>query len=294
MKNILYAFIVLGFISLNTKLNAQNLNATDLETFKKLESSLIPAVDSMNRVIINAERIEYCHQFVKKLSAVLKEKNSFYYPFDTLAKKVHIIYQEDKSFRIFNWPVEYATARFRYYGAIQMANGTIYPLIDQSDNLDDQKMTKMLDNHNWFGVEIYRILTQKDANGQSVYFIFGANHNNQNTSVKTIDVLSFEGKNAILGGDYFNVNAKKSARFILEYQKGAQVSLNYDSLKGMVVFNDLESEVNQPQRKNTLVPSGQMNGLKWNNNQWVLVKDIVPILKLQNGQAPINGVFPTQ
>lgn len=292
MKYILKLGLVLGIcmgasLAWGQKPAASNTQPTP---FQKSEDSLMSSVDSMNRVAIHGERIEYCHAFVKQLSHILKQPNSFQHPFTELSKKIHIIYPEDKSFRIFNWPVEYSPAHFRYYGAIQKADGTVYPLVDNSETIQDKDLLGPLDNKNWYGVEYYRILSQKDANGQTLYFVFGVNHNNRNTSVKSLDLLSIQGNRVVFGGDYFERGNK---RFIIEYQKGAQVSLNYDTEKGMVVYNALESEINQPQRKNTLVPTGQLDGLKWSNYQWQSVKNLVPILKLKDGQAPINGVMPT-
>lgn len=268
---------------------AQKLSSEEQARFKKTEDALLVTVDSMNRIAVLDERIEYCHLFVKKLGQLLKEPNSFNYAFDSLSKKVHILYPEDRSFRIFNWPVEYAPARFRYYGAIQKADGTMIPLVDNADKTEEKDLLGTLDNRTWFGQEYYRILTQKDAAGQPAYFLFGVNHNRINTSVKMIDVLTLQGNKALFGGNFFEKGMK---RFVMEYQKGAQVSLNYDAEKSMVVYNVLESEINQPQRKHTMVASGELDGLKWNNGQWQTVRNLLPILKLKDGQAPINGVIP--
>lgn len=293
MKYILQMGLVFGLCMGTSVAFAQKTSTSTspaASPFQKSEDSLLSAVDSMNRVAVLEERIEYCHTFVKKLSHLLKEPNSFQHPFTELSKKIHILYPEDRSFRILNWPVEYAPARFRYYGAIQKADGTVYPLVDKSEAMEDKELLGLQDNKNWYGVEYYKILSQKDAAGKTVYFVFGVNHNNKNTSVKTLDALSIQGNRVVFGGDYFN-NGNK--RFLIEYQKGAQVSLNYDTEKGMVVYNALESEINQPLRKNTLVPNGELDGLKWSNYQWQLVKNLVPILKLKDGQAPINGVMPS-
>lgn len=260
------------------------------KTLEQHENGLLAAVDSMNRIAILDERIAYCHDFIKKLSAMLKEPKSFDYSFAQLSKKVHIIYPEDKSFRIFNWPVEYAPARFRYYGAVQRADGKVFPLLDHSDKVEDVAIKGQMENKNWYGQEYYKVLTQKNANGQVIYFLLGVNHNNLTTSVKLLEPMTFKGDQIVFGGDYFQ-NGKQ--RMAIEYQKGAQVSLNWDNERGMVIYNVLESEVNQPKRKHTMVPNGEIDGLKWNGSQWSLQKNLVPIMKLKDGQAPLNGVIPT-
>ncbi len=267
----------------------QKLSVEALEQFKKAEAEFMPTVDSMNRIGILDERISYAHDFVKALSQVLKQENSFAYPFEELSTKIHIIYPEDKSFRIFNWPVEYAPAHFRYYGAIQKSDGTVIPLVDYSKKIEEIDPHKVFDNKTWFGQEYYRILTQKGPDGKPLYFVFGVHHDRQNTTIKMMDVLQFAGDKVTFGAPYFE---KGNYRFVMEYQKGAQVSLNWDAERSMVVFDVLESEVSQPQRKHTLVANGELDALKWTNYQWQWVPNILPVLKLKDGQAPINGVIP--
>ncbi|HTO17250.1 MAG TPA: hypothetical protein VLZ83_15910 [Edaphocola sp.] len=285
MKYILFFF---SFIIFSLTSAQAQMSKTQELAFKKSENSLLKYVDSMNRLAVSEEKIDYCHLFIKEFGKVLKNENSFAFPFDTLSKKIHILYPEDKSFRVFNWPIEFATARFRYYGVIQKADGTLYPLIDQSDRIGDNHINDVLNNKDWFGQEYYRILTQKDESGKPIYFIFGVNHNRESTSIKIVDVIKFNDQQIDFGGQYFSEGQN---RFIIEYQKGTQVSLNYDTEQKMIVFNVLESEINQPQRKHTLVPNGNLDGLKWNNYKWELVKNLIPIIKLQDGQAPVNGVI---
>lgn len=277
-----------------TSVYAQKLSAGELEHFQKTEDSLIASADSMYRAYMYEDRIEYCHKFVKQLSNLLKQPNSYSYPFEKLAKKVHIISPDDKSFRMFNWTVEYRLAGFRYYGAVQKADGQLIPLLDMSEKIEGNALYGLLSNRNWFGSEYYRIMTQKAADGRPLYFLFGANHNGNGYSTKTVDLLNIEGNKVTFGGDYFRVNNMPAKRFVLEYQKGAQVSLNWDNERGMIVYDRVVSEVNQPQRRNTLVPSGMVDGMKWANFQWQPVQDVVPIMKLKDGQAPVNGVIPGQ
>ena len=277
-----------------TSVYAQKLSAGELERFQKAEDSLVASADSMYRAYMYEDRIEYCHKFVKQLSNLLKQDNAYTYPFEKLAKKVHIISPDDKSFRMFNWTVEYKLAGFRYYGAVQKADGQLIPLLDMSEKIEGNALYGFLSNKNWFGSEYYRIMTQKSADGRPLYFVFGANNNGNGYSTKTVDLLNIEGNKITFGGDYFRVNNMPAKRFVLEYQKGAQVSLNWDNERGMIVYDRVISEVNQPQRRNTLVPSGMVDGMKWANFQWQPVQDVVPIMKLKDGQAPVNGVIPGQ
>ena len=286
--------------TLGTKVTqAQNLSKTELEFFKKSEDSLLLMADSMNKAFVNADRIDYCHKFIKQLSHVLKQKNSYYYPFENLSKKVYILSPDDKSFRIFNWAIEHSIAKYRYYGAVQpnAPESKIFPLVDKSQNIEDKQLYgSLLDNDQWYGQIYYRLITKTDAAGKPIYFLMGLNNDGIGVSTKILDAISVTPNKVIFGGNYFKVgnqNAPGAApRFVMQYQKGAQVSLNLDNEKGMITYDKLISEINQPQRTHTLVPSGQIDGLQWNNGMWFPVQNIIPLMKLRDGQAPVNGVIP--
>lgn len=295
MKKLLVLILLLSLGGSN--IHAQSLSKTEIESFKKSEDSLLLMADSMNKAFVNADRLDYCYKFIQQLSHVLKQKNSYYYPFENLSKKIHILSPEDKSFRIFNWSIEHTIARYRYYGAIQRADGKAYPLVDKSQNIEDKQLYgSELTNDLWYGQVYYRILTKTDNAGQPIYFLMGLNNDGMGISTKILDAIRFTPSKVIFGGNYFkigNQNAPGAApRFVMQYQKGAQVYLNLDQEKGFITYDKLMSEINQPQRTHTLVPSGQIDGLQWTNGMWHPVQNVIPLMKLRDGQAPINGVIP--
>ena len=75
-------------------------------------------------------------------------------------------------------------------------------------------------------------------------------------------------------------------RFILEYKKEVQVSMNWNEEKNVIIFDKLVSQVNDPHRKYTFVPSGQYDGLRWDNETWNYVRDLIPVTILEDGEAP--------
>jgi hypothetical protein len=64
------------------------------------------------------------------------------------------------------------------------------------------------------------------------------------------------------------------SRYIMEYKKSTGARLTYDENLGMIVFEHLESESNEPKKKWTLIPDGDYEGFKWNNGQWVHVEKV--------------------
>jgi hypothetical protein len=54
----------------------------------------------------------------------------------------------------------------------------------------------------------------------------------------------------------------------------------------LVYFDRLASDVNDPNRKYTYVPSGQYDGFKWEGDQWQFKQDLIPVQDLGDGKAP--------
>ena len=62
--------------------------------------------------------------------------------------------------------------------------------------------------------------------------------------------------------------------------------LTYDKDLAMIVFEHLESESNEPNKKWTYIPDGDYEGFKWKNGKWVHV-DKVFTMVTPDGQAPV-------
>ena len=269
-----------------------------LSQLAQMEDSLVVLSDSMYNAPIPDYRIDYCIQFTKVLRRALDIPNSFYYPFTKLEQKVHILYPEDKSFRIINWMVAPSDMLRRYYGAVQMQSAELklYPLRDFSEKLEKGAETATLNADQWYGCEYYKIMGQ-NIQGEKMYLLFGFNSNGMTSNKKILDIMSITETGPVFGAQVFLLpdargqRLQPQSRMILEYKKVAQVSLNYDNAKGMIMFNRLMSEINDPNRKNTYIPTGQTDGLRLENGQYMFVKDAIPVLKLQDGQAPIDGVM---
>jgi hypothetical protein len=62
--------------------------------------------------------------------------------------------------------------------------------------------------------------------------------------------------------------------------------MNWDEELKAILFDDIASQINDPNRKYTFVPTGQYNGLRWSNGKWKFVNNLIPVLELQDGKAP--------
>lgn len=281
---ILFASFLLG----NTTVKAQD----GFDAIRQIEDTLIHTIDSMYDAKIPDDREPYNGRVVRLLVRALKTPGSFKYHFDSLTKRINVIYPEDKSFRIFNWAVSFDDVTQRYYGAIQMNTEELklYPLIDCSGELGKDAEDAVLTKGKWFGAVYYNIIPH-EIEGRIVYTLFGKNAGGALSNKKLMEPLTFTDSGIVFGAQIFNIRSQNKSterinRFIIEYKKAAQVSINWDKELNLVYLDRLESDINDPNRKYTYVPTGQYDGFRWADGHWNFVQDLIPVESLKDGQAP--------
>jgi hypothetical protein len=281
---ILFIFFTVG----NSSVRAQ----ADFEAIKLVEDTLIHTIDSMYDMKIPDDREPYNERVVRQLVRALKTPGSFKYRFDSLLKRINVIYPEDKSFRIFNWAVSYDDVKQRYYGAIQMNSDELklYPLIDCSMELGKDAEDAILTKGKWYGAVYYNIIPH-EIDGRTVYTLFGKNAGGALSNKKLMEPLTFTDTGVVFGAQIFNIRSQNKpteriSRFIIEYKKVAQASINWDKELNLVYVDRLESDINDPNRKYTYVPTGQYDGFRWVDGYWNFVQDLIPVESLKDGQAP--------
>lgn len=294
LKRIFFLLCFVTTLSAGYSAHAQESNITkeDMRLLQGLENDLVLATDSMYHSPIDDMHAVYCENFVKLLVRALKVPNSFYYPFTKLTEKINIIYPEDKSFRIFNWNIATSEFNRRYYGAIQIATPglKLYPLVDYSDEMTKGIQDSILTGSKWFGCIYYNIITH-EVGGEPVYTLFGLNASNMLSNRKVLEPMRITPDGPVFGAPIFNVRLEPGQsrvnRFVLEYKKDAQASLNWDKELNAIFFDRLVSSMNDPNRKYTFVPSGQYDGFRWGSNEhWNFVEDLIPLLQMKDGDAP--------
>lgn len=288
-RKLIVTFVLLLAIG-QGKASAQDLQ----QQLELIEDSLLRSADSMYYAFIPDDRSEYNERFVKQLVRALKIKGSFNYPFTKLGEKINIMAPDDKAFRMFNWAIAPSEVTRRYYGAIQMPGDELklFPLIDYTAELGKGAEDSVLRNGKWYGALYYRIMPQT-VNGQKIYTMFGLNASSAVSNKKLMDPLVMTPTGPVFGAPIFNIrsqnkNTDRINRFIIEYKKAAQASMNWDADMNAVYFDRLVSDVNDPNRKYTYVPSGQYDGFRWNNGYWDLVQDLIPIDMREDGNAPVS------
>ncbi len=259
------------------------------DSLKKYSTKLIQGITAEDR--FNADSI-----FTKMFVRSLKINNSFYYPFDSL-QTISKLYAPDSSFRIFTWQMVINENMVRQHGAIQMktTDGALklFPLIDKSDitiNIADT----FANNKGWIGAVYYKIIQTSNSN-QHFYTLLGYDENNIRSNRKIIEVLNFSNDEPTFGGRLFSfeedsVFKAAVSRYILEYKKNAGARLTYDEDLEMIVFEHLESETNEPNKKWTYIPDGDYEGFKWKNGKWIHVTKVFNQVTAEGNEPMPNPI----
>ena len=287
--NITAFFCFLFFIN---NANAQTFSKAVKKDFEKREDSLKKYSNNIVFAAEANERFRSDSVFIKMLVRALKQNNSFYYPFDSL-QTISRIYAPDSSFRIFTWELKKDEYVFIQHGAIQMrtADGSLklFGLHDES-MFSKNPVDSVRTINNWIGAIYYRMIL-KTFNNKNYYTLLGFDDYTISSTKKWMEVLTFNNNNEpVFGGPFISFkedSLKKptQVRFNLEYKKEASVRFNYDPDLDLIVYDNLISETNEPEKKDTYIPDGDFEGFKWKEGQWIHVDKLFDY-KLKDGEFP--------
>lgn len=289
-------------LQLTTALAQHKFPPADLTELKTKEDSLTQlGIDLVNSPDVSA-RVSADSLFTRTLVRALKTPNSFYFRFDSLQTVSHL-YAPDSSFRIFTWQLSEDEDHFRRHGAIQMRtkDGSLklFALSDRTAVME-HPLDTVTTNQFWVG-NIYYNIVEKKYQGKNYYTLLGYDEHDVRSTRKWIDVLTFDAEDRpVFGGPFFSFvagdpahPAATAARFMIEYKKDGGARLQYDADLGLILFDHLVSESNEPNKTYTLVPDGDYEGFRWVNGKWVHINKVFT-QKLQDGQAPVPAPLTKQ
>jgi len=288
------SFLFIILFSFSQSLFAQKITVADMKKLRAKEDTLEMYSEYLNTDSLPEDRMISDSIFTKVLVRALQVKNSFLYPFDSL-RGISKLYAPDSNFRIYTWTISYDDYYFRQRGAIQFrtADGSLklLPLRDFSE-FTDKPEDSVRSRGNWIGAMYYNIIKTQNK-GKNYYTLFGFDNNSAMSSMKWIEVLSFNEKNEpVFGGPFFSyekdsIPKPSKYRFNIEFKKGARVLVNYVDDLQMILVDHLVSENDDPEHPWTFIPDGDQEGFKWENGKWMHI-DKVFTFKLQDGQAPVG------
>ncbi len=278
MKRCLIVFLLLVAASAATPLHAQRISTANMKLLHSYDDSLQDYGDKMLDEQLATDRLRADSMFTRLLVKALRVPNSFYFQFDSM-QMAPVLYPADSSFRIITWHIPMNDDGYRQKGAIQMntSDGSLklFPLFDISDYSDDL-LDSIRGTQNWVGAVYYKIIEHAVGN-QKVYTLLGYDENSDLTSRKWIDILRFDQQGEPRwGGDFFLVKNDSifppgSKRYLVEYKKEGRAHVNYDEEDSLIVMDHLVSETGEPEKRYTLIPGGDYEAFKWENDHWTFI-----------------------
>ena len=272
---------------------SQQIGAAELKKLRAKEDSLQLLAKELIVDSLTEGRMRSDSLFVRTLLRSLQIKNSFYYPFDSV-QGISKLYAPDSSFRIFSWTLSYNVYYSRQRAAIQLptTDGSLklVPLRDVSE-FTNNPMDSIRSRNNWIGAVYYNII-KTESNGKPYYTLFGIDNNNEMSTKKWIEVMTFDrNREPVFGGplfDYSQDSVRKATgfRFGMEYKKDARTLMNYVDDLGLILVDHLISETDEPDKKWTYIPDGDYEGFKWEKGKWVHVEKVFT-QKLKDGEFPM-------
>ncbi len=213
---------------------SQTIAASDKKKLREKEDSLKILSKALTLDSSKAGRMIADSLFIRTLVRTLQIKNSFYYPFDSV-QGISKLYAPDTTFRIFTWTIEYDDYYSRQRGAIQLRtpDGSLklIPLRDDSE-FTENPMDSVRNKNNWIGAVYYNII-KTQYKSKNYYTLFGYDNNSAMSSLRWIEVMTFnEKKEPVFGGPFFSyekdsIPKPPQYRFSMEYKKDATVLANY-------------------------------------------------------------------
>lgn len=273
MKKILLACFILLAFPLKSAFAQHSDESGNIRQLRAYQDSL----QELGKTFINnendLERKNANYEFIRTLVSALKVPNSFLFPFDSL-KTISILNAPDNRFRLFTWHILNDDGSYRFYGAIQINTGgplRLFPLEDYTPLLKTPE-DSVLTNRKWYGAQYYKII-KVDAE-HPYYTILGWKGNNDQSTKKVIEILSFKNDMPVFGAAVFGFSKIKK-RVIFEYTRQASMLLRYVPEQDLIVFDHLapptDSQKNDPK---SYGPDLTYDGYKLKNGHWVLVENL--------------------
>ncbi len=299
-KKILHTALFLLLILLTGTAFTQTISPGDKKKLQAKEDTLVEYARYMITDTLQEDRMISDSIFTRTLVRALQVKNSFYYPFSSVAG-ISKLYAPDSSFRIFTWNIQYDEYYSRQKGAIQLPtrDGSLklFPLRDVSE-FTENAMDSIRTKDNWIGAVYYNIIKTTDTRGKNYYTLFGIDHNNVKSTKKWIEVLHFDNKNSpLFGGPLFtyekdSLPKKPAYRINLEFKKNARVLADYIKDLDLILVDHLISENDEEENKWTYIPDGDNEAYKWENGKWVHIDKAFDYKIDMKGVDPFLGNPP--
>jgi len=268
------------------------------------EDSIATYAPDLQNKITAEDRLAANKKTIPLLVKALREPGSFSYPFNNL-EYIAKAYAPDSTFRLLTWFVKLDNGENRYFGTIQLNNESndIIPFFQNKTAIENIR-NAVIEPQKWYGA-IYYNITKVRHKKRNYYMLFGWDGGSFLSTKKILDVLYFDDGAIKMGAPIIQSKEENTtvSRLILEYKKEAAVSINYDDVLDMIVYDHLIPEDGKSFGMYPMyVPDGSYEALEFKKGMWKYVEkvfhqtqDEAPIpMPLFEDKGPVPAGIPKE
>ncbi len=221
------------------------------------------------------KRTELANRIQHEMIEILFEADDFFYDFPTL-KNVGKIMSSDEQVHMYTWNILLTDGTPMYFALIQHNEFRSMYLLSQ-DSVVVPSTSGYIAEKDWYGCLYYDIHPIKFRD-KEMYLVLGLmTSTNGETQHKVVDVMAFTKKAVKLGAPSFVTpwtGKKKQSRIVFEYDKNAQMSLDYNKKKKTLTFDHLSPIRTTADGVEVKAPDMSYDALVYKKDIWTYKEDV--------------------
>lgn len=223
----------------------------------------------------DGKRTQLANQIQAKVVDAIFESEDFWYEFSSV-RNIGSFLSNDNQIHMYTWNILLTDGTPLYFAVIQHYDfGTVYALTQGEARIP--ATTGYVAEKDWYGAVYYDIQPIKFKD-KEVYLVLGLmTSTNGETKHQVIDVMSFTKKTLKLGAPSFITpwtGKKKQHRVVFEYDKDAQLTLDYNHKKKTITFDHLVPARQTADGKDIMAPDGSYDALIYKKDIWTYKADV--------------------
>ncbi len=241
----------------------------------KIEKEIKNLFSQIEKTNDDNKKTQLANQIQHKMLDALFEADDFWYDFPSL-KNVGKILSSDNQIHMYTWNILLSDGTPQYYALFQHYDYNAVYLMSQGES-KIPATTGYVAEKDWYGALYYDIHPIKFKD-KEMYLVFGLmTSTDGETQHKVIDVMSFSKKAIKLGAPSFITpwtGKKKQHRVVFEYDKNAQMTLEYNKKKKTITFDHLVPARQTADGKEVKAPDGSYDALVFKKDIWTYKEDV--------------------
>jgi len=242
----------------------------------KAEDKLKILFDSLYSEEVTGKSMDLFREIDSLFNQVIHIPGAFEYGWEKL-DKIGKLKSDDGNLKVFSWiyMVSRNDYRYRAYMLVKKKRGDfeVFRLEPgQEENIKEEDYPQKISD--WHG-KVYYDLVTKTYKRKTFYTLMGADFNNIQTSIKTIEVIALQRGKPVFRDDQFLTGGTVHDRIILEYSSDLAASVRYNKELDMIVYDHL-APLHPIYTGNYQFygPDGSYDGFEFRDGIWVQVEDI--------------------